>query len=295
MGKQTALHVQVSEPKNSGGSFILFPSDTITDKVEIINVSEPDTISTGNQALRFIKQDIVLQSFDSGLYPIGPLKLITPQGDTVLSNRLSMKVLPADVDSLETIHSFAPVISVSSKWWDFIPDIILDYWLYLIIAIVIIAGAFIAWLLAKKKLQVPFIGRQKTISPYDLAIESLDNLRDRHLCEQGREKEYYTELTDILRRYLQQRFDINAMEMTSTQILASLDRNQEISRHHQLIERILEIADFVKFAKVRPLPTDNVAAWNNAKEFVIDTKPEENQTEENNDIPENSSEKQLQK
>jgi hypothetical protein len=104
-------------------------------------------------------------------------------------------------------------------------------------------------------------------------MEALNKLRERHLPENGKDKEYYTSLVDILRQYLQRRFSINAMEMSSTQILASLRSNPETRDNQPRIKQILEIADFVKFAKVRPLPDDNVKSYNIVVNFVETTKP----------------------
>lgn len=282
MGKQTTLHVEIMEPSKGHQGYLIIPSDTLTANVEIFKVSEPDTTFSSHDGPMLVRQEIILQSFDSGLYPIGPLAYVIKEGDTVFSNPLSLKVVPVDVDSLETIHSFAPVISIKSKWYDFLPDWLLDYWLYCIICIIVVAGGIFLWLMLKKKVAVPFMPKAKPISPYNAAISSLNILRDKHLCENGREKEYYTDLTDILRIYLEGRFGINAMEMTSSQILDTLKKNEEIRHHHDMVKRILEIADYVKFAKVRPLPDDNVKAWNDAHQFVIDTKPVETEKEEEN-------------
>lgn len=274
MGKQTPLHIEIAQPSNASG-ILLLPADTLSKEIEIAHVGQPDTTKAqGDAARMLIRQDIILQSFDSGLYAVGPLSYVTPGGDTIYSNPLSLKVVPADVDSLETIHSFAELQKGESKWWDFIPDIIIDYWVYCIILIIIAGGGLAAWLMLKKKVSVPFMPKPKEVSPYDAAIMGLDSLKEEQLWEKGMEKEFYTRLTDILRQYLEGRFGINAMEMTSSQILSKLRDNSEISRHHALMQRILEIADYVKFAKVRPLPDDNVASWNNAKEFVTDTKPQ---------------------
>ncbi len=87
------------------------------------------------------------------------------------------------------------------------------------------------------------------------------------------EKEYFTELTDVLRVYLFGRFGINAMEMTSRQILGALKNNKETRDKRDYIRQILNMADFVKFAKVRPLPDDNIASFENALKFVEETKP----------------------
>ena len=111
------------------------------------------------------------------------------------------------------------------------------------------------------------------IPPYDLALQRLNNLKSQKLCENGQEREYYTIITEILREYLAGRFEIYAMEMTSTQILDSLNKNDEtrISKKHMHL--ILEMADFVKFAKVRPLPDDNIKTYHAALQFIEETKP----------------------
>ena len=85
------------------------------------------------------------------------------------------------------------------------------------------------------------------------------------------EKEYFTELTDILRDYLQARFGINAMEMTSRQIMQTLADQSDVREKRAYVRKILDVADFVKFAKVRPLPADNVEAFDNAMNFIKET------------------------
>lgn len=117
--------------------------------------------------------------------------------------------------------------------------------------------------------------QKKPEPPYDVAIAKLEQLREEQLCEQGLQKEYYTRLTDILREYLDRRFNINAMEMTSTQIRQALNNSKDEIMSKQLVEQVLEIADFVKFAKAQPLGADNIRAFEAARGFVEDTKPVE--------------------
>ena len=109
--------------------------------------------------------------------------------------------------------------------------------------------------------------------PHEAALAALSKLKEKKLWERGMEKEYFTELTEILRIYLDKRFGINAMEMTSRQIMQTLGANREVSDKRQMVRQILDMADFVKFAKVRPLPADNVAAFDNAVKFVEATAP----------------------
>jgi hypothetical protein len=86
-------------------------------------------------------------------------------------------------------------------------------------------------------------------------------------------KQYYTKLTDIVRKYLEHRFNILAMESTSDEIFDSIKDIKIIESQAQgYLENLLRLADFVKFAKAQPLPDENENSWNNAYNFVLDTK-----------------------
>ena len=274
MGRITPLHVEILQPKGTRG-LLMLPPDTLMSNVEIANIGTDDTLKNiSADQLEEIRKTIILQSFDSGLYRLPALMYITEGGDTVLSNQVTLKVLPADVDSLTTIHSMADIAAGGWKWYDWLPDFIIDYWIWILVSLLIISGGIWTWLVMKKKVSIPLMPKPKPVSPYEAAISGLERLKEERLCENSREKEYYTRLTDILRRYLDGRFGINAMEMTSTQILRELENQQDTREHKVMMQRVLEMADFVKFAKMRPMPDDNVAAWNRAYQFVEETKPQ---------------------
>ena len=271
MGKQTSLHIEIVDNNGVNGVLPILNSDTIIAEIEVISKSQADTIDLENNR-RQINQDIIIQSFDSGLYTIPPIQYIVGK-DTFKANPLALKVIPVSVDSLQTIHSQADVIYPNSRWYDFLPDFITDYWGWILVVIIVILGEIFGLLLYKKKLPITLTPAKKEIPPYELAIQLLEKLRDEKLCERGQEKEFYTRLTDILRSYIDSRFGINAMEMTTTQIIESLNSNNETVDSKSYVEQVLEIADFVKFAKVRPLPDDNVKSYNWALQFVKETKP----------------------
>ncbi|MDE5554410.1 MAG: cell wall anchor protein, partial [Muribaculaceae bacterium] len=159
-------------------------------------------------------------------------------------------------------------VSVPSRWYDFIPN----WWLWVFIGIAA-AGVIACCVLLFRKKKGLISKPVKVTPPYDLAVMRLNDLQAKKLPQSGRDKEYYTELTEILRQYLEGRFGINAMEMSSTQIIDTLRHNKETRPGSDLMKQILEIADFVKFAKVRPLPDDNIKAFNSAVKFVEDSKP----------------------
>ncbi len=271
MGKQTAMNVEIVQDKGTVGRF-LNVGDTLSTNIEVASVSRPDTSSIGS-GREEIRQQIVLQSFDSGVYTVNPFIYAT-QFDTVVSNALVLKVIPVPVDSMATVHDYAGTADPNTKIWDYLPDAVVDYWwAILLVALAMLLGAA-AWIWYKKRSLVEsLLPQKKIIPPYEMAMQQLSKLKEEKLCENSREKEYYTRLTEILRTYLDRRFGINAMEMTSTQIMAQLKANETTKPSAALMKQILEMADFVKFAKVRPLPDDNVRSYNHALEFVEATKP----------------------
>lgn len=270
MGKQTTVHLEIIEDRNDAGQWLI-PVDTLVKEVEVIDMSKADTTDLGNNRLQ-INRSMIIQSFDSGLYTLPPIRYVSG-GDTSFTDNLTLKVVPVAVDSLATIHGYASVEEGESRWYDFLPDWITDYWYIYLMALIIIAGGIAAYLLLTKKGRSVILPAKKPIPPYELALQQLNELRERHLCENGQEKEFYTRLTEILRDYLERRFGINAMEMTSTQIVSTLSDNEQTRQPNRYMKQVLEVADFVKFAKVRPLPDDNVKSFNSALQFVEDTRP----------------------
>lgn len=269
MGKQTTMHIEIIQEQNVSGR-LLNATDTLTKEVEVIKLLPADTIDLGSNRNQIL-QDVIIQSFDSGLYSLPPMAYIVGR-DTFYSNALALKVLPVSVDSLQTIHDYQGVVEPNTRFYDYLPDFITEYWwIYLII--IIIATAIFVYFKYFKKGKIILVPKKKEIPPYEFAIQQLTKLREEHLCERGHEKEYYTRLTDILRVYLEKRFGINAMEMTTTQIISVLENNDDTKSQNKYMRQVLEIADFVKFAKVRPIPDDNVKSFQSAMQFVEETRP----------------------
>lgn len=271
MGKQTALHINVVGSLKPEGQLSVI--DTMWRNIEIIDMGAPQITDLGNNR-KELKQDIIIQSFDSGMYAVPPVIYLQP-GDTVATNSPVLKVIPVPVDTLKTIHDYADVSDVERKVLDYVPDWMTDYGIWILLAVIVIGLALFVYFKWLRKGKIPLLPKKKPVPPYNLAITALNNLRTQNLCERGEEKEFYTRLTDILRVYLDGRFHINAMEMTSTQIMDALRSNDETRQSEPMMKQILEIADFVKFAKVRPLPEDNKLAMESAVRFVEDTKPVE--------------------
>lgn len=265
-GSKANLRLEVLTNNTTGGTIVDAPEDGADYfGVEFSNL-RVDTIDHGNGRLEF-DYNYTIQAFDPGTVTLPPFRYVIGN-DTLTTEVVTLKVLEVDLDTLTDINPMYSVVSVPSRWYDFIPN----WWIWVFIGIAvagIIACVFLIFRRKKGLISRPV----KVTPPYDLAVMRLNDLQAKKLAQSGRDKEYYTELTDILRQYLEGRFGINAMEMTSTQIIDTLRHNKETRPGSDLMKQILEIADFVKFAKVRPLPDDNIKAFNSAVKFVEDSKP----------------------
>lgn len=273
MGKKTAIHIDITQDKDVKGYFTNEKSDTLTSMVEVSARPKADTTDIGNNRIQ-IKRDIIIQSFDSGMYVIPAFKYVVGK-DTFMTNSLTLKVLPVKVNTLKTIHDYKPVEDPPFHFFDFLPSFITDYWWIYLIVLILIAGGIYTYIKWFRKGIVPLMPKKKELPPYEEAMIQLEQLKSQQLWQAGQEKEYYTRLTDILRNYIDRRFLISAMDMTSSQIIEILKKHEETKAVNEQLSQILEVADFVKFAQVRPLPDDNEASFQRAINFVKETKPEE--------------------
>lgn len=288
MGRIDSLRIIVDREADRQGAFPMLHKLSAGGYVTLLN----DTIEIGAPRIDTLKKEggriterlvMPVQVFDSGRYTIPPFLYLTAD-DSVYSNPLELEVVPVKVSENDAISDYKDVADPSDKsFWDWMPDWLYElWWLWILIIIAIAAAIYFGrkYRHTGKFISLPEKPQPK---PWTVALQRLEHLKGKNLWENGQEKEYFTELTDVLRDYLSQRFGINAMEMTSRQIMQTLANQQDVRDKRDYVRKILDIADFVKFAKVRPLPADNVAAFENAVNFVKETIPQEISTSDEND------------
>lgn len=271
IGEQTKLHLTLTTDKDKQVQ-VLIPADTLMRGVEVLERSKPDTTWIENDRM-LVKQDVLITSFDSSLYLLPPVLAIDGR-DTILSNQVALKVstVPVNVDKPEEFADIKDVWKPPFVWSDYYP------WIIGILAVLLLMALayYIVKRIHERKSLIPFAQPEKPkLPPYEQAIKELDEIKQSKLWQQGKEKEYFTSITDTLRRYLVDRFGINAMEKTSAEILDSVKGIDEIVPAFEKLEQVLKLADFVKFAKFRPLPDENDLSLVNAYFFVNQTKPVE--------------------
>lgn len=295
MGKYVKYTYKISNPLNVNGFVEL--ADSFPMEMDLItDIAHTQTDNSGTSLSGYFS----LQPSNPGEYTLPPILFIT-ENDTIYSPKNTLIVDAPDVselNSLNKINDAEDVVDLPEKWYDslpdFVTDVVNDYWLWILIGAIIIIGGICAYLIYSKRLKIPFL-QKKIEPPYDVAMRELASLKERHLWEQGQEKEYFTILTDILRKYIEGRFRINAMEMTSSQLLEAINSNSETYEFSDKIERILRLADYVKFAKNRPSADENIQSYNGVYNFVVETKPLEENSEDNDDINEKQKSKKKKK
>lgn len=287
MGTVNTLRLEVVQDKDVSGIFPQLRDDAqrgyatlLNDTIEFVTSAiKADTADIGS-GRRQINYQVPVQVFDSGYYRL-PEFIYVAGRDTVRSKRLVLTVTPVKVAATDDISPLTdPADPEDSSIFDALPDWLVYYGWIILLAILLAGAGWWAW---RRYRKVGSILPPKPVTPpYELAMQRLQRLKARQLWQSGQEKEFYTLLTDILRSYLDGRFGIKAMEMTSRQIMDRLTDDPSLRDSRSLMRQVLDMADFVKFAMVRPLPDDNVKAFDNALSFVEATKPVEKPAEEEN-------------
>lgn len=269
IGEQTVLHLTVTADKNKEVQLVI-PRDTLMAGVEVLDIPKADTTEIDNDRL-LIKQDLLVTSFDSSLYLLPPFKVIDGK-DTVYSNQIALKVstIPVNTDKPEEFFDIKNVWKPPFVLADYYP-IIFGVLLALFLICVI---AYVIKRLRNRQSLIPFKKPEPKLPPHEQAVKELDEIKQQKLWQQGRSKEYFTMITDTLRRYIVERFGINAMEMTSGEILDIIRKTPDASSVYDNLQQILLLSDFVKFAKMNPLPDENDLSMKNAYLFVDQTKQE---------------------
>jgi hypothetical protein len=285
IGAQTKLDIYVNYDASTQKNLdILWPliEDTIKKGIEVVNVTQIDTTIPNKNKPNIIQQHIQLTitSFDTGAYYIAPFKFIINK-DT--ANPLFTEPLHLIVNTVATDTSLAKVKDIKPPydepfdWRWYLP--------YAYIGLAILAAIIILIIvikkLNKKKPQEVIIEKPK-IPAHITALETLEKIKLEAIWKDNKTKEYYSSIADTVRLYIEERFNINALELTSDEII-KIFKAQVIDSESKLkLSQILTLSDFVKFAKQIPIEAEHTLTLNNAFDFVKGTMREEQLPNQNN-------------
>lgn len=275
---QTVLHLKVvTEPDNE----VFFPifEDTISKNVEII---EQYDVKQLNSSPLVLDKSFLITSFEDSLQIIPQLPIIV-NNDTIYTNEVQFFVVPFYIDSAKVAqidtNQTIPIFDIKPPLDA--PFTVKEFWLrfgkYIIITlIVLIMTPIVIWVIKKLKSDEPIKILQKPKEPaHVIAFRNLQNLKDKKLAEKGRAKDYYSELTEIIRTYIEQRYNVQALERTSTEILEDFE-TAKILDYEMFgdLQKLLYLADLAKFAKYIPATDTNTRNFDLAYNFVDKTKIE---------------------
>ena len=274
VGGQVGLNVTVEMNKDEQVHVIPLP-DSLSEHVEVVEALKPDTITKGD--LLLISCRYLVTSFDTGLQYVGPIPTVVV-ADSVVARTpdFALNVInPFQGIAPDTVGGVIRIFDVfGAENAPFLLSELLQYWPWLVAAILVAALVF-GILYLRKKYSAKTVNQAVSVpdEPCEVtARRDLERIRAEKIWQSNRTKEFYSDVTDTLRRYVSARFSINAMESTSSEIMDLLRSHlRDDKQDAALLEQILEQADFAKFAKMEPAPDENELAIANALKFVDST------------------------
>jgi len=198
-------------------------------------------------------------------------------GKPYKSKSLALKVLTIEVDTLHAEQFFGPkdVQDNPFQWSDWE----LPFWLSVLMLVLLAVAYYFYLRLRDNKPIISHIRIVKRLLPHQKAMKEIEQIKADKMVSSENSKEYYTKLTDTLRKYIEERYGFNAMEMTSSEIIERLMASQDQKALDEL-RQLFTTADLVKFAKYSTLINENDANLVNAIDFINQTKLENVPVEE---------------
>lgn len=269
IGDQVKYEIGITVP---GDEIVTWPLlvDTVTSNIEIIKRSLIDTTFSDSNML--LKQQFTITSFDSGYFtiPAVDFKFRNINDSNYFISSTGILFLQVYVPEVDTASAFKPLIGPIKEPYTF--KELLPLIIGISVAIILIA-LLIYYIVKRKKRQPVFKRKIKPALPaHILAINKLEELRHNKVWQSGQLKKYYSELTDIIREYMVNRYHFDAPEMTSYEILTKL-REFEINKEvMSKLDSVLFLSDMVKFAKAVPTALENDLGLTHCVDFVNETK-----------------------
>jgi hypothetical protein len=226
---------------------VIFPKGKMFGNLEVLEAYKTDTVVTEDK-MELVKK-YGLTQFDSGTYTIPKLKILI-NGKPFFSDSIPLEIANVKVDTLkQKMYDIKDILPAKGEtnWWP----------LLITLLALVVLGRFLYFYFIKKRKQ-----KLETVlykSPIEKATSLLQQLETKDLLQRGEIKEYYSELTDIVRTYIEEEIEIPAMESTTSELIFALkkvtsQKKMQLSSDTLVnLEKVLKQADLVKFAKVRPM------------------------------------------
>lgn len=282
IGEQVHVTVTATMKEGAKSEFPVFkPTQELIPGVEVLSSTE---LGAKGKENGFVDRSVVytLTSFDDTLYYLPPF-VVKVDGKPYESKSLALKVLGVEVDTLHAEQFFGPkdVQDNPFQWSDWSTL----FWLSVLLLLLMAIGYYFYLRLRDNKPIIARIRIVKRLLPHQKAMKEIEQIKADKMQNSENAKEYYTKLTDTLRKYIEDRYGFNAMEMTSSEIIdrleqAMADDAQAAETMKAELRQLFTTADLVKFAKYSTMINENDANLVSAIDFINQTKLENVPTEE---------------
>jgi len=280
IGEQTILRIFFDYQNPKSDALIGWPQydEALTDEIEIIDKTVDYESLTDSLTQTYRReQQLTITVFEPGNFII-PAQKIELNDAVYETNETQIFVSTVEVDTSKGIVDIKPKYEVEYTLGERAGDWLKYYWPWLVTGAVLIALFFLFRLWKNRKVEKPEPEIAK-IPAHITALTVLNELLRNERWKQEDKKEYYSKLTDTVRLYLEERFDIFAMEETTREIITDLKKADINDNDKAYLQKILNRADMVKFAKFTPNDEDGLISLNQSIEFVERTKKLEEQNQ----------------
>ncbi len=278
IGYPVDVRLILTSSAESPSGHVVFPQltvdDTLTGGIEIWEVDTLTSKIEDNISGNFVKtieQRFVVAAFDTGYIPVEPLTAIV-DSDTITSNAELLYVKGIQVDTSAAIRDLKQLVTDEISTGELLAYLGKKYGLWTGLSLIIVALAIYLWIVFKRRRNVAPIQVKIEVPPYEWAIDRLKHIESRALWQNNKVKEYHTEITMVIRGYIEKRYAIQALEKTTDEIVSSMRMEAFSAELKDKLRQLLLLADLVKFAKENPLTEENQRIMLIAREFINETK-----------------------
>ena len=246
-----------------------FSIDSLSEQIDIIKRGEVERTADADSNV-IVKQQLTLMAFDTGHIQVPSVGLTyarsfdDPGRLKAYTDPVNLYSTTMTVDTTQAYKPIVPPIAAPVKFKEVFP------WILGVLLLALIAFGVWYWLKHRKP-KVDADGNiisGPVIPPYDKAVGDLEQLRQQKLWQSGKVKEYFSTLTDIAREYIEGQFGVNAVEMTTDDILEEVKPLHFSQETYAKLKETMEVADLVKFAKYSTTNLESENAVNSMTEFV---------------------------
>ena len=278
IGEQVKIDVYLNYNANQTNFKVQWPSigDTLTDKIEVISVSAIDTTipDKGNPSNILQHQQLIISAYDSGYFAIPGFKfMLNNDTNNVLFTQtllLEVHTVPTDTSATK-LKDIKPIFNEVFNWKWYINYVYWGVGILLFILVIILVTIYL-----NNKNKNKIIEPEKPKIPAHItALASLEKIKGTQEWKEGKVKEYYSAISDTIRQYIEERYNVNALESTTDEIMMAFRTQVVDATSKEKLQQLLQLSDLVKFAKMTPIEVEHTFTLQNAFDFVNGTKRED--------------------